>query len=477
MTVKSSFISSDKIKLRIFPKNIATILLLADILGLIISSQFAVWLRLGEAVNYLNPFSYIFGFLVLLTLYLADTYKPDKQIAGLRTPARLLISNLLLAVFTAAFIYIFGIWQKSPLLWRSILLPSLVLFVPWAILSRMIALSYMRSRAENTRWLVLGTLSTEGSVKKFVEDFQEKNSLGRLVILSEDSQKLNLFQDSKTDNKIQCPGTIKDLSQWINQSWNGILIGSETQLSDALQQKLMDIRLQGIPVYKLSDFYETLWYKLPSCLLKDTWFVFSSGFNLVSDRVSLRIKRFLDISFAGILLIAISPLMLLAAIAIKLDSPGPIFYSQLRSGLNGKAFRVYKFRSMYQDAEKRGAQWAKERDSRITRVGNFIRLTRIDELPQIWNVFRGEMSMIGPRPERPEFDAQLKEVIPYYEVRYLVKPGITGWAQVMYPYGASIEDAYQKLSYDIYYIKNYSFWLDLAIILKTIRVVLLGKGR
>jgi lipopolysaccharide/colanic/teichoic acid biosynthesis glycosyltransferase len=169
--------------------------------------------------------------------------------------------------------------------------------------------------------------------------------------------------------------------------------------------------------------------------------------------------------------------MLLVALAIKLDSPGPIFYSQQRTGLNGKTFKVHKFRSMYQDAEKRGVQWAQERDPRITRVGYWLRLMRIDELPQVWNVVKGEMSLIGPRPERPQFDAQLKEAIPYYDIRYLVKPGITGWAQVLYPYGASIEDAYEKLSYDLYYIKNYSIWLDIAIFFKTIRVVLLGKGR
>jgi exopolysaccharide biosynthesis polyprenyl glycosylphosphotransferase len=177
------------------------------------------------------------------------------------------------------------------------------------------------------------------------------------------------------------------------------------------------------------------------------------------------------------MMLLLAPIMLLAAIAIKLDSPGSVFYSQTRTGLNGETFKVYKFRSMYQDAEKRGAQWASEQDPRITRVGRWLRILRIDELPQIWNVLRGDMSLIGPRPERPEFDIKLSEAIPYYNLRYLVKPGITGWAQVMYPYGASIEDAYEKFAYDLYYIKNFSFWLDIAITLKTVRVVLLGKGR
>jgi exopolysaccharide biosynthesis polyprenyl glycosylphosphotransferase len=211
--------------------------------------------------------------------------------------------------------------------------------------------------------------------------------------------------------------------------------------------------------------------------LQDKWLAFSGGFHLMPGYLSMKLKRVADLILTGVLLILVSPVMLLAALAIKFDSPGSVFYSQLRSGLYGKPFKVYKFRSMYQDAEKRGAQWSSQRDPRITRVGYWLRVMRIDELPQIWNVLCGEMSLIGPRPERPEFDVKLKEAIPYYEVRYLVKPGITGWAQVMYPYGASIEDAYEKLAYDLYYIKNYSLWLDLAIAFKTIRVVLLGKGR
>jgi exopolysaccharide biosynthesis polyprenyl glycosylphosphotransferase len=226
--------------------------------------------------------------------------------------------------------------------------------------------------------------------------------------------------------------------------------------------------------------YQTSRYSsccLPSELLEDTWFAFSSGFSLLPGGFSLKLKRAIDVISAGLLLLVLSPLMLLTAFAIKLDSPGPIFYSQLRTGLHSQPFRVYKFRSMYQDAEKRGAQWASLRDPRITRIGNLLRISRIDELPQIWNVLRGEMSLIGPRPERPEFDSQLRKQIPYYDLRYLVRPGITGWAQVLYPYGASVKDAYEKLSYDLYYIKNYSFGLDIAILFKTIRVVLLGKGR
>ena len=172
------------------------------------------------------------------------------------------------------------------------------------------------------------------------------------------------------------------------------------------------------------------------------------------------------------------PLAIFAAIAIKLDSPGPIFYTQERVGKNGRTFKIIKFRSMRQDAEKGGvAQWAAERDPRITRIGNFLRKTRIDEIPQFINILRGDMSFVGPRAERPVFVEQLTEQIPFYSQRHLVEPGLTGWAQVNYGYGASVEDSMQKLQYDLYYIKNVSLLFDIWIMFKTIKVVLFGYGR
>lgn len=214
--------------------------------------------------------------------------------------------------------------------------------------------------------------------------------------------------------------------------------------------------------------------KLPLSLIDGHSFLTSSRFQDVNILI---IKRLMDVLISILLLIFLFSLMLLVAAAIKLDSPGKIIYSQLRTGQNGKPFKIYKFRSMYEDAENDGVKWASLGDARITRIGYWLRVLRIDELPQLWNVLSGEMSLIGPRPERPEFDVKLKNVIPNYELRYLVKPGISGWAQVLYRYGASVEDSYEKLAYDLYYIKNYSLWLDLVIFFKTIAVVFGGNGR
>jgi exopolysaccharide biosynthesis polyprenyl glycosylphosphotransferase len=205
------------------------------------------------------------------------------------------------------------------------------------------------------------------------------------------------------------------------------------------------------------------------------WLIFAGGFQ--KSHLRRLIKRATDLVVSMVLMIVLSPLILLAAIAIRLDTPGRIFFAQERVGFRRKPYMVYKFRSMVHDAEKlTGPKWADEDDPRITRVGRFIRRFRIDELPQLWNVLKGEMSMVGPRPERETFVQQLEKTVPYYGERFGVKPGITGWAQVNYGYGSSVADAVEKLNYDLFYIKNMSTMMDLLVVLKTVRIILFGHG-
>jgi exopolysaccharide biosynthesis polyprenyl glycosylphosphotransferase len=212
-------------------------------------------------------------------------------------------------------------------------------------------------------------------------------------------------------------------------------------------------------------------------LLHSGYFLHQKAFSILSTNRTQVAKRVLDL-FAAVLLSVVSiPIGLLTALAIKLESPGDVFYKQKRTGQYNEEFEVIKFRSMRNDAEKSGAQWASTNDARVTKVGNFIRKTRIDELPQIINIFKGEMSIVGPRPEREVFIEELEQEIAYYRFRHAVKPGITGLAQVSYPYGASVEDAIWKHKYDIYYIKHHSTWLDIIILFKTVKVVLFGMGR
>jgi sugar transferase (PEP-CTERM system associated) len=238
---------------------------------------------------------------------------------------------------------------------------------------------------------------------------------------------------------------------------------------------LLDCKLRGVPVLSEAGFCEQHLGRVDLDALTVPSLLFADGF--ANARLSNAAKRVLDTAVALVLLLLTLPLMVITAVLVRLDTPGPVLYRQTRVGLHGETFTLLKFRSMAMDAEAGGKpRWATQQDPRITRVGNFIRPMRIDELPQLINVLRGEMSLIGPRPERPQFVEELGRIIPFYRERAYVKPGITGWAQVNFPYGASVEDAGQKLSYDLYYVKNRSLLLDLLILLATIRVILFREG-
>ncbi|WP_333841058.1 TIGR03013 family XrtA/PEP-CTERM system glycosyltransferase [Pelomicrobium sp.] len=240
-------------------------------------------------------------------------------------------------------------------------------------------------------------------------------------------------------------------------------------------RQLLDCRLRGVRVNDLPAFFERLNGEVPIESLKASWLIYGDGFRQGVARTVM--KRAFDLSAAGLLLVVAAPVMVLAAIAIFLESGRPVVFKQERVGAGGRTFNLLKFRSMRQDAEADGKpRWAAEKDDRVTRVGRFIRRTRIDELPQLINVLKGDMSFVGPRPERPYFMAELTEKIPFYGVRHSVKPGITGWAQVRYCYGSSVQDARKKLQFDLYYVKNHSLLLDLVILFETVRVVLLGEG-
>jgi sugar transferase (PEP-CTERM system associated) len=241
-------------------------------------------------------------------------------------------------------------------------------------------------------------------------------------------------------------------------------------------EQLLKLSLSGdVAIEEFTSFHERLTGQVHLDMLRPSWLIFAGKLRETRFRAFAR-----EIVHRGLALIGLVlslPIALLTAIAIKLDSPGAVFYRQERVGKKGKPFEVIKFRSMCTDAEKDGhAIWAQENDARVTRVGRVIRTLRIDEIPQFWCIIKGEMNFVGPRPERPVFVEQLAQEIPFYEQRHLVAPGLTGWAQVRYPYGASVEDARQKLQYDLYYIKNQSLLLDLLIVLETFKTILFGRG-
>ena len=270
-------------------------------------------------------------------------------------------------------------------------------------------------------------------------------------------------------------GSIADLGRLITERRvDRIVIGLADRRGRLPIEQLLRAKLSGVRVEDATTTYERLTGKILIDDLKPSWLIFSDGFH--ASRATRAIKRMLDLALAIVGLIFAAPLMALTALAVAIESRGPILYRQERVGEHGRVFTLCKFRSMRTDAEQGTPVWATTGDERVTRVGRFIRTTRLDELPQLWNVVRGDMSFVGPRPERPFFVHQLAAAIPFYMERHVVKPGITGWAQVKYQYGSSIEDAMEKLRYDLYYIKHMSIFFDLTIVLDTVKVILFGKG-
>ena len=270
-------------------------------------------------------------------------------------------------------------------------------------------------------------------------------------------------------------GTVADLPRVIaTHDVNRVVVSLADRRGAFPSRDLLQAKLSGVRVEDAATIYERITGKILTEGLKPSWLIFSDGF--CTSRVTRAIKRAVDVMIAGIGLVLAAPLIVVTALLVKIGSPGPVLYRQERVGEKGRIFELYKFRSMRADAEDGTPIWAKENDERVTVVGRFIRLTRLDEMPQLWNVLRGDMSFVGPRPERPYFVDQLAAAIPFYMERHTVKPGVSGWAQVKYRYGASIEDAMEKLRYDLYYVKHLSIVFDLTIVIDTVKVILSGKG-
>jgi sugar transferase (PEP-CTERM system associated) len=318
------------------------------------------------------------------------------------------------------------------------------------------------------RVLILGTGNTARMLAQQIG--RQQDFAYRLVGFIED------FEDNTQVRHHDILGDVNDIGRIVGERRvDRIVVGLSDRRGRLPIQQLLRAKMSGVRVEDATTTYERLTGKILIDDLKPSWLIFSDGFR--ASRWTRLVKRTLDLSLSIIGFIVAAPVMVLTAAAIKLDSPGSPLYSQERVGENGRVFRIFKFRSMRIDAERTGRPiWATDRDPRITRVGRFIRLTRLDELPQLWNVMNGDMSFVGPRPERPYFVEQLAREIPFYMQRHAVKPGITGWAQVKYRYGSSIEDAMEKLRYDLYYIKHLSIFFDLTIVLDTVKVILFGKG-
>ncbi len=436
-----------------------------------LSAVAAAYVRLSfdnGNVNHYDPLYIKTG--VLTATYIAAFHYFRLYTPDMYRPGRVMFMKLVKAMLLST-VMLFSIFYVVPTLmtWRGILLIN-TLTVPAVILLWRTAVSRVKTaELPGKRVLVIGS----GDLAKKIG--------GQIYSHAEYGMKLVGFIDddpSKLGVSIVNPGVIGGYGDITRISHDAnidtIIIALPDRRAKLPMSALLDCKLKGITVEEGETFNERMTGQIPLDHLKPSWMVFSDGFKSLRSRKI--IKRTFDLTLAAISLVALSPVMLLTALLIKTESPGPVIFRQTRVGEHGREFSIYKFRSMRRDAEDAsGPVWARERDSRVTGIGRIIRKIKIDELPQLINVLKGDMSFVGPRPERPFFVNKLKEAIPYYEMRTVVKPGITGWAQIKYPYGATVRDAMEKLQYDIYYIKNMSPLLDVMISFWTVKLVLTGK--
>ncbi len=442
-----------------------TLLLVWCVLG-------AYYLRLQESPfssaerGKILPKAILIAVIFQLFLHLKDIYgfrgaRPSKEYA-IRLCQALFMATIALCVLYYA--------APDLTVGRGVFAFCLVLSSIFLVLWHTILRLYLGNRAPHTNLLVLGTGNL---AREAVREILRHPELGiRVIGFVDDNPKL--VGVSIVNPKVV--GLYQDLPQLVAKNKvDRIIVGLQDRRGKLPIKELLDFKTKGVAVEDVTTFYEQVAGKIPIENLKPSWMVFNTGFG-VSKRMLLE-KRILSLVVSSILLLLLSPIMLLLMILIKLDSKGPVFYRQERVGQGGRTFMLIKFRSMREDAENgTGPVWAKERDARITRIGRFMRRTRLDEVPQFLNVFRGDMSLVGPRPERPHFVQQLAEAIPFYPLRHAIKPGITGWAQINYGYANSVDHTVEKLQYDLFYIKNMSWVLDALIMFETIKTVLVKKG-
>ena len=377
--------------------------------------------------------------------------------------ARLLVA-VSLAIIALAFV---DFMLPGRTFWRSTLLYAMGLSIILLMANRIVIGGILGASAFRRRVLVLGAGPRAARLCSLGERPESGFAIVGYVDMGEGPPVV--------EHSIQ-RGAIEDLSRYVADVGASEVVLALEERRNALPLKdLLRVKTAGVHVNDFSSFMERETGRVDLDTLNPSWLIFSDGFSSGRAMSSVA-KRLFDIAASGLLLLLTFPLIALFALLVKLDSRGPAFFRQRRVGLYGQPFTLLKLRSMRIDAEARGAQWASEGDPRITRVGRFIRKVRIDELPQVWTVLSGRMSFVGPRPEVPAFVDDLEDRLPYYAERHMVKPGITGWAQINYPYGASIEDSRRKLEYDLYYAKNYTPFLDLLILLQTLRVVLWPEG-
>ena len=434
---------------------------------------FATYIYLGRGIGFISTLGLIWPKVFLITvitqlsLYFSDLYEFNKIDTIIDIGSRLIQAIGVTSIVLAIIYYLWPELVIGKWIFFISLIVLLLFIVSWRILFSLIIIR--RLFAE--RIIILGAGELARDILKEIWRRKDISYDIRYVLdKKKEGEPLNSFEGIPFKygfENLYNFAAAEDISD--------IIVALDQKRGILPYEELLNVKVRGINIIDGESFYERITGKLLVEKINPSWLIFSDGFQ--KSNLSRAIKRLIGLTLSTVMLICLSPLLILVALLIKLDSSGPILFSQERIGEFGRIFTLYKFRSMRADAEKlSGPVWASEDDPRITRVGRIIRKLRIDELPQLWNVFKGDMSFVGPRPERQFFIDKLRKIIPYYNERLSVKPGVTGWAQIMYPYGATEKDALKKLEYDLYYIKNMSIAFDLIVIFHTVKIVLLGRG-
>jgi len=441
------------------------LLLLCEALLVSCSFLFATAYLLGPdtyiVLFYENGLLKILGFTVLTLLlsYYFDLYQPQRISGGWEIYFRLLLVLGVLCFVLGGVVLVYpDIYIGPHVLTVGIALLVLVLSAWRRAYEWIISLSAFRERV-----YVLG----DGErAQVLIETLRTRRDAGMQVVEGEGKGEIRGdLERFEADLRAFCEPKPRI---------DRVIVAMENRRGKMPVRELLDLRLRGVVIEDASFLMERLLGRLPLDGLNPSALIFTHGFNVKASQQIVRRLVSVLVSFTGLMICL--PFIPFIMLAVRLSSPGPIFFKQTRVGLRGREFSVIKFRTMAQDAEAGGAKWATKNDPRITKLGNFMRKTRLDEIPQLWNVLRGEMGFVGPRPERPEFVRWLETEIPFYDLRHIIRPGITGWAQVRYRYGASLEETKRKLEYDLYYVKHLSIGLDLLIMFETIKTIILRRG-
>lgn len=446
----------------------------SDLIGLFGALLLTLYLRYGPTFSeklgfHIIPFSLIF-IVWIIVFYIANLYEPATMRNNIYFYSSLLQAVIISSVISVAFFYLIPLFTIAP---KTNLAIFVLIFVGFEFAVRS-AFNRIAERKFKKSVLMVGLNRQAFELAQFIKNNPQ---LGYELKYIVDLAPNQLDESEEEFKKFSIIQGLHNLEAQIKSAGiDAIVISPEAYQNPEIINIFYNSLKQQISFFNLASFYERLTGKVPLGAINQIWFLenISEGKNKAYEIA----KRAIDIilgSLFGVISLVFYPFIIMA---MQIDSPGPVFYRQARIGRMGKPFQLVKFRNMIPDAEaKTGAVWASENDPRITRVGNFLRKTRLDEIPQLWTVVRGEMSLVGPRAERPEFHEILKKEIPFYEERYLIKPGLTGWAQINFHYGSSVKDAAEKLKYDLYYIKNRSLLLDLGVLLKTMRIALKQSGR